>query len=82
MRTLKPSKRVFVPARRFVGHTTIETTVERWEWTRGKGIKTFYKDGLICKSAYRTLRELLAGENASEIEKHLELQPYLCRESA
>ena len=70
MREPQPFKRVFVPARRYIGNTFIKTQVARWEWTRGHGIRCFYTDGTKSGSDYRSLRELFAGETVTETEKH------------
>ncbi len=34
------------------------TTVDHWEWKKGKGLSVFYKHGGTCKSEW-TLKELL-----------------------
>jgi len=59
-------KRVFIPTKKYIGNTMIETSVEKWEWTRRKGLRVFYKNGTEYQSAY-LLKELPRGENIKEI---------------
>ena len=49
MRTFKPSK-------------PNKTTVRKWTWTKGHGLKAHFKDGLVMTSAW-TLTELLKADH-------------------
>lgn len=60
-------KRVFVPARKYVGHTNIRTAVDCWEWTRSGGLRVFYTDGLSARSDYSSLPEMLKAESPIEL---------------
>ena len=61
-------KRIWIPT-----HTWKNTSVVRWEWTRRGGLIVVYSGGLVCRSAWGTLREFLKAilegrENAREAE--------------
>jgi len=58
--------RTFVPVSQYCGNTTILTCINKWIWTRSRGLRVVYKDGLICKSEY-TLKELFKGEKVKEV---------------
>ena len=60
---LMPTRRirVFFPTKRYVGHTTLERSVDYWTWTRTRGLWTVLQDGRTWKSDY-TLRELLGSK--------------------
>lgn len=49
-------KRIFVPTKRAF------TLIDRWEYTKSRGLMCIYKDGLKCKSAW-TLKELLNADH-------------------
>ena len=59
--------RVFKPASKYCGKTTIETVVQRWIWISGSGVICEHKAGYICKSDY-CLKELIEGNEAIEIK--------------
>ena len=62
------AKRRFVPAAKYVGRTTVETTVAYWEWCKGKPLKVVFKDGHVMRSDYDGLRQLFAGDAVVEVE--------------
>ena len=44
--------RIFVPTKRFIGQTTIETKIKHYTWSKGKGVWCTFIDGVKIKSAY------------------------------
>lgn len=58
-------ERVFVPSKKYVLGTNIQTSVRRWTWTRRNGLRVEYSDGLTCRSDY-SLPELLKIERPIE----------------
>jgi len=60
-------RRIF-KAGKYLKNCLIETRVDRWEWTPGKGLWVIFKDGFTFKSDY-TLPEFLTGkyENFTEV---------------
>ena len=51
--------RCWIATYQYVGRTNVPRAVELWYWTRQKGLRVVYTDGLDVRSAY-TLREFLA----------------------
>ena len=65
--------RRWIPTRKFVGRTSIETSVREWMWNIRDGLRVTYTDGTTCRSEYGTLtafRYALAHghEHAQEVE--------------
>lgn len=63
---IQRNRREFIPVSRFVGRTTVVTTIKRYFWTRSRGLYVEFKDGLKVKSDY-TLPELLASGEVTEV---------------
>lgn len=62
-------KRIF-KAGKYLRNSLTETKIDRWEWTRNKGLYVVFKNGLSYKSGY-TLPEFLTGkyENFTELKQ-------------
>ena len=61
-------KRIFVPASKRIGKTSILTMIDRWIWTKGHGLQVVWINGEKWKSDYKSIKELFAGERVIEIK--------------
>jgi hypothetical protein len=58
--------RTFKHRSKYIRNLSIITCIERWEWTKSRGLYVIFTDGIKCKSSY-TLPELIETENPIEV---------------
>ena len=62
------NKRVFISTSKRIGNTSILTNIDKWVWTKGRGLQVVWKNGERWKSDYKNIKELFAGERVTEIK--------------
>uniref|UniRef100_A0A6M3JMQ6 Uncharacterized protein n=1 Tax=viral metagenome TaxID=1070528 RepID=A0A6M3JMQ6_9ZZZZ len=59
-------KRIFRPTTKYIGNTGVERSVVKWIWTKGHGLKVYFKNGESYKSEYKSIKELKNCEKSIE----------------